>query len=132
MKAPRILSASCDETPQARTVSYHWPTPARVLGKNIFRVCEPALISAYQSQIPAVQADYRGRCEVISRRQCPINVSSEECVVARMVVKVRDKGIETNAAEKFPSVFLRLRDDATQLLDKKHVRPSLSCVISFV
>src|SRR5580704_8599760 len=149
MNAPRIVSASFSETPQARTVSYQWPTCAFVSamifsassfcnkkracwGKNIFRVREPTLISTHQRQIAAVEAYDGRRSEVVRGRQRPVNVSGQEGMVARMVVKVGNKGIEANAAEEFASIFVRLCDDAAHFLDKEDIRPSLSCFVGFV
>jgi hypothetical protein len=85
---------------------------AGVLGKNVFRVREPTLISTHQRQIAAVEAYGGRRREVVRGRQRPVNVSGQEGMVARMVVKVGNQGIEANAAEEFASIFVRLCDDA--------------------
>ena len=76
-----------------------------MLGKNIFRVREPTLISTHQRQIAAVEAYDGRRREIVRGRQRPVNVSGQEGMVARMVVKVGNKGIEANAAEEFASIF---------------------------
>src|ERR1019366_6005778 len=72
---------------------------ARMLGENILGICVATHIATLHRKVPALLRDRWCWRQVISGRQFPIFVLCNQGMIARMIVGVRDKGIETDPEE---------------------------------
>src|SRR5690242_5993901 len=79
-----------------------------------------------------LEANQRGRDEIVSRRQLPTMRHSAYRVVARMIVVVRHGFIEDHASDQLDAVVVWFLGPAPKLIGKKKVGPSLAIEVVII
>ena len=73
----------------------------RRLREQIFGMGIAAHVAALKREVAALETNRHVWHEVVSRRELPVIVHRNHCVVARMIVGITDQGIEAHASEQF-------------------------------
>jgi len=72
-------------------------------------------------RITSRDANRGDRSEVVGRAQPPLAIAGDDGVISRVIVEIRDRGIETDACKQLAQVLLRVRTRAPQFIRQRQV-----------
>ena len=92
-------------------------------GDQIDAVRVAAIGAACHRKIAPLFGDGRGWGEIVGRAEPPAPVLAEDRVIARVVVEIGNRRVETNPAEQLPEIGFRSRAGAPDFIGQQEIGP---------